>query len=109
MAPTKDTIEARLEALEQCHAECRGKTSTAIAYLKWIVGASSSVFLIIAGTAYVKADRAGTELSTQAQIRFAQQEERYIQIQKDLKALDRKIDERFAQIRETLNSMKGSK
>jgi peptidoglycan hydrolase CwlO-like protein len=106
---SNDAIEARMETLEHCHEQCSGRTATALSYMKWFGGVSMTAFLVVAGAAYVKADRAGAEMSTQAQVRFAQQEERYKSIQKDLHALDKKIDERFKQISKTLDEMKGPK
>lgn len=102
---TESTPEERLENLESSNMSC----ITSLAYLRWICGAGLTAFIVVAGLAYAKSERAGVELSTQAQVRFATHAEQYKQIQKDLKALDRKIDERFAQVRESLKELKQGK
>ena len=106
---TEIDLESRFNQLEADHVQCKAEVSTSITYLKWTLGLTVPAFLIVAGASYVKADRASSSLSTEAQVRFAQQEERYVAIQKDLKNLDAKIDDKFRQIKETLEALKQGK
>jgi len=102
---TEATPAERIDNLETSNASC----ITSLAYLRWICSAGITAFIVVAGLAYAKSERAGVELSTQAQVRFATHDEQYKQIQKDLKALDTKIDDRFSQIRESLKELKQGK
>lgn len=106
---TEIDLESRFSELEADHVKCKAEVSTSITYIKWALGITVPAFLIVAGASYVKADRASATLSTEAQVRFAAGEERYKAIQKDLKALDEKIDERFSHISKTLDEMRKPK
>jgi len=104
-----ERIENQVKALENKHVDCSAQVKTSITYLKWLIGGSMSMFIIIASTAWIKADSATGTMSTPTQVRFATSDEQYKQIQKDIVSLDAKIDDKFTQIKESLDELKKEK
>ena len=107
MAAGRQTNAALDERLDQL--ESRAASSwTAISFLKWFGGLGLSSFLVVAATAFVKAEAAGEEaraVKADMRVQFAKREEQYKQIHRDLLLLDRKIDERFAQVHAALRDL----
>lgn len=79
---------------------------TWVTILKWVGGGMTPVALIFMGFIYGESQAGQNKMSVASKIKFATTDEQIGTIRRDIKALDKKIDERFDRLEKKIDFLK---